>query len=169
MPDGRSDVPVLIVGGGPVGLALALELGWLGVECLLVEQTDGALTDARLVNLNMRTMECCRRWGIADEVRDRGFDRHFPHDQIYVTSLTGHLLAHQRFPAFADLRTPPTVAERIARCPQTLFTEIQRRTASSFSSVMLRYETRCEHVTQDRSGVTAALRDARTGRTTTGR
>ena len=167
MPDGRTNVPVLIVGGGPVGLALALELGWQGVECLLVEQTDGAITDARVVNLNMRTMEFCRRWGIADEVRDRGFDQHFPHDQIYVTSLAGHLLAHQRFPAFANLRTPPTVAERIARCPQTLFTEIQRRTARSFPSVTLRYETRCERVTQDRDGVTAELHDSRTGRTTT--
>jgi 2-polyprenyl-6-methoxyphenol hydroxylase-like FAD-dependent oxidoreductase len=153
------DIPVLIVGGGPVGLALALELGWLGVGGLLVEQTDGTVTDARLVNLNMRTMEFCRRWGIADEVRNRGFDANFPHDQIYVTSLTGHLLAHQRFPSLAELRTPPTVAERIARCPQSLFTEIQRRRAAAFPSLAMRYETRCERVVQDEDGVTAALRD----------
>jgi 2-polyprenyl-6-methoxyphenol hydroxylase-like FAD-dependent oxidoreductase len=154
----EADVPILIVGGGPVGLGLALELGWLGVACMLVEQTDGSFADARLVNLNMRTMEFCRRWGIADEVRDRGFDANFPHDQIYVTSLTGHLLAHQRFPAFAELRTPPTVAERIARCPQTLFTAIQRRTAASFPSVALRYDTRCERVVEDETGITAELR-----------
>ena len=35
------EVPVLIVGGGPVGLAMAIELGWRGVGCLVVEQGDG--------------------------------------------------------------------------------------------------------------------------------
>ena len=36
-------VPVLIVGGGPVGLALAGDLGWRGVDCVLIEQTDGSI------------------------------------------------------------------------------------------------------------------------------
>ena len=36
-------VPVLIVGGGPVGLGLAIDLGWRGIECMLVEQGDGVV------------------------------------------------------------------------------------------------------------------------------
>ncbi len=64
--------PVLIVGGGPVGLALALELGWHNVECILVEQSDGIVSHAKFVDINMRTMELCRRWGLADEIRDEG-------------------------------------------------------------------------------------------------
>ena len=35
--------PVLIVGAGPVGLALAGELGWRGIACTLIEKTDGAI------------------------------------------------------------------------------------------------------------------------------
>jgi 2-polyprenyl-6-methoxyphenol hydroxylase-like FAD-dependent oxidoreductase len=37
LPSGYRDTPVLIAGGGPVGLALAVELGLRGVECLVVE------------------------------------------------------------------------------------------------------------------------------------
>jgi 2-polyprenyl-6-methoxyphenol hydroxylase-like FAD-dependent oxidoreductase len=55
------NVPVLIVGGGPVGLALAGELGWRGVGCLLVEQTDGSIVTPKMNEVNVRTMEFCRR------------------------------------------------------------------------------------------------------------
>lgn len=158
------DTPVLIVGGGPVGLALALDLGWHGIDCTLVEQSDGAVTNAKFVDINMRTMEFCRRWGIADEIRDKGFDRNYPQDLIFVTSLTGYLLGRLPVPSFADLRTPPTVAERIARCPQTIFDPILRRVVASFPGVTLRYRARCESVTQDASGVTAIVTDLENAR-----
>lgn len=59
-------VQVLIVGGEPVGLALAAELGWRGASCELVEQSDGVITTPKMKEVNVRTMEFCRRWGIAD-------------------------------------------------------------------------------------------------------
>ena len=40
--------PVLIVGAGPVGLALAGELGWRGIACTLIERTDGAIEQPRM-------------------------------------------------------------------------------------------------------------------------
>jgi 2-polyprenyl-6-methoxyphenol hydroxylase-like FAD-dependent oxidoreductase len=61
-------IPVLIVGGGPVGLALAAELGWRGIACMLVEQSDGSIATPKMNEVNIRTMEFCRRWGIADQV-----------------------------------------------------------------------------------------------------
>src|SRR6266851_4315757 len=60
--------PVLIVGGGPVGLALACELGWRGIACTLIEQGDGKIVTPKMNEVNIRTMEFCRRWGIADAV-----------------------------------------------------------------------------------------------------
>jgi len=158
------DTPILIVGGGPVGLALAVELAWQGVACMLVEQGDGTVSNAKFVDINMRTMEFCRRWGVAEEVRDTGFDKHYPQDLIYVTSLTGHLLGRLKLPSFAELRTPPTVAERIARCPQTVFDPILRRVAATSPLVALAYRTRCERVEQDGDAVTAHLADLETGR-----
>jgi 2-polyprenyl-6-methoxyphenol hydroxylase-like FAD-dependent oxidoreductase len=50
-------VPVLIVGAGPVGLALAGDLGWRGVQCRLVEKTDGAIYQPRMDMVGVRTME----------------------------------------------------------------------------------------------------------------
>jgi 2-polyprenyl-6-methoxyphenol hydroxylase-like FAD-dependent oxidoreductase len=41
-------IPVLIIGAGPVGLALAIELGWRGIACTLIEQGDGAIIDAKM-------------------------------------------------------------------------------------------------------------------------
>lgn len=161
------DTPVAIVGGGPVGLTVALDLGWHGIPCTLLEQGDGVVDNAKFIDINMRTMEFARRWGIANEIRERGFNPHFAQDRIYVTSLTGHLLARQPFPAFADFLTPPTAAERIALCPQTIFDPIVQRAAASFPSVELRYHTRCDGFTQDADGVTLALTDLATNRSQT--
>jgi len=158
-------LPVAIVGGGPVGLAVALDLGWYGVKCVVIEQGDGQVPweNAKFVDINMRTMEFCRRWGIAGEVRDRGFNPDYPQDTIVVTSLTGHLLGRLRLPSFAQLRTPPVTAERIARCPQSIFDPILKRAAAAFPCVEFRYRTRCEGVEQDAGGATLALTDLANG------
>ena len=58
-------IPVLIVGGGPVGLALALDLGQRKVPCLVIEQGDGEIVDAKMFATGIRTLEFCRRWGLA--------------------------------------------------------------------------------------------------------
>ena len=62
--------PVLIVGAGPIGLALAGDLGWRGDACILIEKTDGAIEHPKMDLIGVRTMEFCRGWGIADRVRD---------------------------------------------------------------------------------------------------
>ena len=78
--NGSRDVPVLIVGGGPVGLALAADLGWRGIECRLVERGDGEIFHPRANTVNSRSMEFCRRWGIAEQVRNAGAPPDFPLD-----------------------------------------------------------------------------------------
>ena len=51
------ETPVLIVGGGPVGLALAGDLGWRGLSCLQIERSDGAVTQPKMDMVHIRTME----------------------------------------------------------------------------------------------------------------
>jgi len=156
-------VPVLIVGGGPVGLALAGELGWRGVRCELVEQSDGAITTPKMNEVNIRTMEFCRRWGIADEVDHCPFPRDYPLDVVFVTSLAGHELARIRRPPrgvrSAGQESP--MCQQI--CSQLWFDPILRRFAQSQPAVRLRHRTRLEAFEESEAGVTAELHDFETG------
>src|SRR5277367_5478350 len=80
--------PVLIVGAGPVGLALAGELGWRGIASLLVEKGDGSIYQPKMDLVSVRTMEFCRRWGIVPWVEATPYPRHYRQDNVYVASVT---------------------------------------------------------------------------------
>src|SRR5262249_61590044 len=95
---GSMDCKVLIVGGGPIGLALAADLGRRGVTALLVEKNENKIGPAKMLEVGVRTMEFCRQLGIADKVRDWGFPLDWPLDTAFVTDLTASHLAPVRPP-----------------------------------------------------------------------
>jgi 2-polyprenyl-6-methoxyphenol hydroxylase-like FAD-dependent oxidoreductase len=132
------DTPVLIVGGGPVGLALALDLGWRGVPCLLVEEGDGEVVDAKMFATGIRTVEFCRRWGIAERVKHWGFPDDFPFDNVFVTSLNGHELGRIAMPPQRDVLPFAESPERFAHCPQFVFDPILADAVRAFPHVTLR-------------------------------
>ena len=72
---------VVIIGGGPVGLALAAELGWRGIAAVVLEQSDGDISQPRMDGVSVRTMEFCRRWRIADRVRRCAYPQEHPQDR----------------------------------------------------------------------------------------
>jgi 2-polyprenyl-6-methoxyphenol hydroxylase-like FAD-dependent oxidoreductase len=154
-----AELPVLIVGGGPVGLALAADLGRRGIECTLVEQGDGTIYHPRANTVNSRTMEFCRRWGIAEEVRQAGTPPDFPLDIVYCTGLTGYMLARVDRPTYGGHRPLPTTPERSQRCNQLFFDPIMRKLAASFSSVRLRYRCRFESFTETADGLLCQVHD----------
>jgi 2-polyprenyl-6-methoxyphenol hydroxylase-like FAD-dependent oxidoreductase len=156
---GQNETPVLIVGGGPVGLALAADLGRRGIECTLVEQTDGTIYHPRANTVNSRTMEFCRRWGIAEEVRQAGTPPDFPLDIVFCTGLAGHLLARVERPTYGGHKPLPTTPERSQRCNQLFFDPIMRKLAASFSSVRLRYRARFESFAETANGVECTVHD----------
>src|SRR5450432_3601023 len=90
-------IPVLVVGAGPIGLALAGDLGWRGVACTLIESGDGAIYQAKMDMVGIRTMEYCRRWGIVPWVEEGGYNRDYPQDCAWVTSLNGWELGRENF------------------------------------------------------------------------
>jgi 2-polyprenyl-6-methoxyphenol hydroxylase-like FAD-dependent oxidoreductase len=157
--------PVLIVGGGPVGLALAGDLGWRGVPCVLVEKTDGRITQPRMDIVHVRTMEFCRRWGIVEWVENAGYNRDYPQDNAWVTSLAnGYELGREPFPSPREEKPPPQSPQKRERCPQNFFDPVLARFCGSFSHVTRRYRTELVDFTEHDAGVTAHLIDHATGR-----
>ena len=154
---------VLIVGGGPVGLALACELGWRGIACTLVEQGDGRIDTPKMNEVSIRTMEFCRRWGIADQVHNCPFPDDYPLDVSFVTSLSGYELGRLRRPSRAKAKPGPHSPMLREVCSQMWFDPILQDCARALPHVSLRYRTRLESFTQDADGVTAVLVDVETG------
>jgi 2-polyprenyl-6-methoxyphenol hydroxylase-like FAD-dependent oxidoreductase len=155
--------PILIVGGGPVGLALASDLGWRGISCVLIEQTDGSIYQPRMDLVGVRTMEFCRRWGLVPAVEGSPYPRDYAQDNIYLTSLTGYELGRERFPGIGQAPPPPQSPQRRERCPQNMFDPILRAFAASQQTVALRYRTRLVSFTQNSDRVTATIENAETG------
>jgi 2-polyprenyl-6-methoxyphenol hydroxylase-like FAD-dependent oxidoreductase len=156
--------PVLIVGGGPVGLALAGELGWRGIACTLLEQTDGTIVTPKMNEVNIRTMEFCRRWGIAEAVHACPFPHDYPLDVAFVTSLSGYELGRVPRPPRMQAAAEPHSPMWLQVCPQMWFDPILQRFAQSFPHVNLRYRTRLESFGADEDGVVAEALDLATDR-----
>ena len=133
--------PVLIVGAGPVGLALALDLSWRGIDCLVVERSDGSIANPKTGHIAARTMEFCRRWGLVDRVR-----RIFPDDYelsvVFCTSLRGDTLAKHYYPALRDDLPEPGSPERKQRGPQMYFDPLLVEAVRESGRARIRY--RCE-------------------------
>ncbi len=101
--------PVVIVGGGPVGMALALDLGKKGIACLVLDDHDGVGMGSRAICFAKRTLEICDRLGCGAPMVDKGVvwnvGRVFREDrEIYSFNLLPED-GHKR-PAFINLQQP---------------------------------------------------------------
>ena len=102
MPE-LSECDVLIVGAGPVGLTLAIDLAWRGINVTVAEtRARAAPPEPKCNHVAARTMETFRRLGLAGKVREAGLPADYPHDISYRTSFTGAELTRIRIPCRRD-------------------------------------------------------------------
>jgi 2-polyprenyl-6-methoxyphenol hydroxylase-like FAD-dependent oxidoreductase len=114
------DLPVVIVGAGPVGMFLALDLAWRGVRSLLVERDLEPRRDPKGNTHNARTMEHYRRLGIADDIRRLGLPAAQSTDVIYVTRLDGFELGRIAMPSSREKIAQRTTPQPMDQVPEPL-------------------------------------------------
>ena len=156
---------VIIVGAGPVGLTLAIDLGRRGVRCILLEQKEAPQFLPKMERCNARTMEIYRRLGIAQKIRDVGFPCDVPMDVFIVTSLVEPPLLHLPYPSVAQAQA------EIAACadgsmplePYQLISQytlepLLKSVAETLPTVDVRYGHEFISFEQDDGGVRARIK-----------
>ena len=122
MPDSSSfSVDVVIVGAGPVGMGLALQLRHLGVGSMLVERQGQPIRHPRGNTHNARTMEHYRRLRLAKNIRLLGMPQDHPTDVGYFTTLSGYELARLPMPSEREKQSGLERANSIDQVPEPIF------------------------------------------------
>ncbi len=168
----RFDASVLIIGAGPVGTVLALDLASRGVDVAVVEtRYRGEPPSVKCNHISARSMEIFRRLGIVEEIRNAGLPADYPNDVSYRTTTTGVELSRIPIPARAVRYTatdgPDTwwpTPEPPHRCNQIFFEPILIERAYRTPKVRMMNRTQYEDFEQDESGVTANLVDLESGK-----
>lgn len=159
-------IPVLIAGAGPVGLALAIELAYRNIRCLVIEQSDGGVEFPTTNLANTRTCEHLRRWGIADRMRfESGYPTDYPRNYLFVTRMDGFEIARFDHPANGDpaSRSPYSPEGRLW-ISKPYFDPVLHRHVAALPQVEVRYLTAFDSFRQDDRGITAKVVDVKTGR-----
>jgi 2-polyprenyl-6-methoxyphenol hydroxylase-like FAD-dependent oxidoreductase len=159
----RLDTPILILGGGSVGLAIAAELGMRNVPCIVLEKSDRPAEHPRATALNARSMEFMRRWGVADQIRAAAAPPDFPHTALYCTGLQGFVVAKVERPDHGSKKATEFSPESAQRCNQIWTDPILCQLARSFPSVDLRFRWEFEHLEQTADYVDVIAHDLNTG------
>jgi 2-polyprenyl-6-methoxyphenol hydroxylase-like FAD-dependent oxidoreductase len=163
-PDEPLQTDVLIVGAGPVGLALAIELAGRGVRALLIEQHDRVGVQPRAKTTNVRSMSHMRRWGIATKIREASpLPQDFPRNVIFATRLAGYELALFDNAFYGARTRDERFNEPAEWIPQYVVEAVMRDHLDTLPAASLRFNTRFESATQSRDGITADVADVLTG------
>ena len=163
---------VLVIGGGPVGLTLAMDLARRGIQVLVAElRHRGEAPPVKCNHISARSMEVFRRLGVADTLRDSGLPHDYPHDVAYRTSFTGTELSRIRIPSRAERRDksvqgPDTgwpTPEPPHRINQIYIEPILFAHAEGMPNLRIICRTQVTRFEQDDSGVTAWAEDLDSG------
>jgi putative polyketide hydroxylase len=157
------EVPVLIAGGGPVGLTASLMLSRLGIESLLVERHPGTAIHPKARGINARTMEIFHQQGIEDDVRAAGLPPSKVGFIVWTKTLAGEEI-ERRVPFGQSAARAEVTPVRACLCAQDYLEPVLRRCAEKQPLGTLRFDTELSSFEQSDSRVVATLTNTRTGK-----
>lgn len=166
----KSDV--VVIGAGPVGMTLALDLAARGVRVVTVEtrRADEA-PSVKCNHVSARTMEIFRRLGIAADVREAGLPGDYPHDVTYRTTTTGREIARVPIASRNDRFTPADTGpdgswptpEPPHRINQIFLEPILARHVARSERITAFHRHEATGFTADGDGVRVSIRDLDSG------
>jgi len=161
------DTQVIIVGAGPVGLTLAVDLGLRGVRCILVEKKLEPQFLPKMERCNARSMEMFRRIGLADELRAAGLTTDSVMDVYVILTMTRAPLLHLEYPSvdmareqISKVNDGSTPLEPYQLISQYTLEPVLKRAAERIPTVTVRYGTELMGFEQDGPSVVATVRSS---------
>src|SRR5258705_6894273 len=161
------ETQVIIVGAGPVGLTLAIDLGLRGVRCVLLEKKGEPQFLPKMERCNARSMEMFRRIGLADELRGAGLTTDAAMDVYIILTMIRAPLLHLKYPSVDTARAQirgvndgSTPLEPYQLISQYTLEPVLKRAAERIPTVTVRYGTEFVEFEEDELGVVATVRSS---------
>ena len=162
---------VLVIGAGPVGLTLAMDLASRGIAVHVVEvRRAGEPPSVKCNHVSARSMEIFRRLGVAQQLRDTGLPADYPNDCAYRTTTTGIEMSRIPIPCRRDRYTatdgPDTdwpTAEPPHRINQIYLEPVLSAHAATITGLTILNRTAFESFVEHDDRITATLRDLDSG------
>lgn len=173
-PMSSMQVPVLIAGGGPVGMTLALNLARYGIPSVVCERNEQTTRHPKMDLTNGRSMELYRRLGLTEKLRDAGVPRENDFDISWVTNLAGHELHRFHYPSANDATAiierendGHHAREAGLRVSQIMIEPVLKRAIDENPLIEVRFGTRFERIVeQDSKSVTVEIVEEASGAST---
>jgi 2-polyprenyl-6-methoxyphenol hydroxylase-like FAD-dependent oxidoreductase len=161
---------VLIVGAGPTGLTLAIDLGRRGIRCTIIEQKEAPAFLPKMERANARTMEIYHRMGLAGRIRAAGLRADCPMDVYIILAMNQPPLLRLPYPSVAqaklDIRSTNDGAaplEPYQLISQYTLEPLLKSVAETTPGLSVRFGCEFVSLRQDPGGVTATVKDHQAG------
>jgi len=167
------DSQVLIAGGGPVGLMVAMELDKQGINAILIEKNPTTTRHPKMDITHGRSMEIFRRWGVNQKLRDVAIPENHGFDVVWASNMAGYEMSRFKYPTPAEYRAKAKAAndgthtlEPAMRVSQILIEPcLKEHIEADCKHIDVRFGWALESFTQDADGVTSVIKHHETGET----